>query len=74
MRNEYSILAGNPEGKKPRGTPRRRWEDNIKIDIRERSWEGCGLDSSGSGYGLVAASCENGNEPSCSIKGWEFLD
>jgi hypothetical protein len=34
----------------------------------------CGLDSSGSGYGPVAGCCENGNEPSGSIKGGEFLD
>jgi hypothetical protein len=32
-----------------------------------------GLDSSGSGQGLVAGSCEHGNEPSGSIKGGEFL-
>jgi hypothetical protein len=35
---------------------------------------GCGLDSSGSGYGLVAGSFEDGNEPSGSIKCREFLD
>jgi len=34
----------------------------------------CGLDSSGSGQGLVGDSCEHGNEPSGSIKGGEFLD
>jgi hypothetical protein len=33
-----------------------------------------GLDSSGSGQGQVAGSCEHGNEPSCSIKGGEFID
>jgi hypothetical protein len=32
-RNAYRIL-GNPEGKRPLGRPRRRWEDNIKIDQR----------------------------------------
>jgi hypothetical protein len=35
---------------------------------------GCGLSSSGSGYGPVAGSCEHGNEPLVSIKGGEFLD
>jgi hypothetical protein len=30
-RNAYSILVGNPEGKRPLGRPRRRWEDDIKI-------------------------------------------
>jgi hypothetical protein len=32
---------------------------------------GCGFDSSGSGWGSVASSCEHGNEPSGSIKGGE---
>ena len=35
----YRILVGKPEGKRPLGRPRRRWEDNIKIDIQEA---GCG--------------------------------
>jgi hypothetical protein len=35
-RNAYRILEGKPEGKRPLGTPRRRWEDNIKMDLRER--------------------------------------
>jgi hypothetical protein len=35
MRNTHKIVVGKPEGKKPLKKPRRRWEDNIKIDIRE---------------------------------------
>jgi hypothetical protein len=31
----YSVLVGRPEGKRPLGTPRCRWEDNIKMDLRE---------------------------------------
>jgi hypothetical protein len=31
----YRILGGRPEGKRPPGRPRRKWEDNIKIDVRE---------------------------------------
>jgi hypothetical protein len=31
----YNILVGRPEGRRPLGRPRRRWEDNIKIDLRE---------------------------------------
>jgi hypothetical protein len=31
----YRILIGRPEGKRPLGRPRRRWEDNIKLDLRE---------------------------------------
>jgi hypothetical protein len=33
--NAYRILVGKPEGKRPLGIPRRRWVDNIKIDLRE---------------------------------------
>jgi hypothetical protein len=32
-RNAYMILVGNPEGKRPLGRPRRRWVDNIKMDL-----------------------------------------
>jgi hypothetical protein len=35
-RNAYRILVGKPEGKRPLGRPKRRWEDNIKMDFRER--------------------------------------
>jgi hypothetical protein len=34
-RNAYGILVGKPEGKRPLGRPRRRWENNIKMDLRE---------------------------------------
>ena len=34
-RNAYRVLVGKPERKKPLGRPRRRWEDNIKMDLRE---------------------------------------
>jgi hypothetical protein len=33
-RNAYRILVGKPEGKRPLGRPRRRWFDNIKMDLR----------------------------------------
>jgi hypothetical protein len=39
-RNAYRILVGNPEGKRPLGRPRRRWVDNIKMDLREIGWDG----------------------------------
>jgi hypothetical protein len=39
-RNAYRILVGKPEGKRPLGRPRRRWVDNIKIDLREIDWGG----------------------------------
>jgi hypothetical protein len=34
-RNVYRILVGEPKGKRPLGTPRDTWVDNIKIDLRE---------------------------------------
>jgi len=34
-RGVYRVLVGKPEGMRPLGRPRRRWEDNIKIDLRE---------------------------------------
>jgi hypothetical protein len=34
-RNVYKILVGRPEGKRPLGKPRRRWIDNIKMDLLE---------------------------------------
>jgi hypothetical protein len=49
VRGPYNILVGRPEGRRPLGRPRRRWEDNIKMDLRlNRVW-GCGLDSLGTG-------------------------
>jgi hypothetical protein len=39
-RNTYSILVGKPEGKRPLGRQRRRWVDNIKMDLRERERDG----------------------------------
>jgi hypothetical protein len=34
-RKVYKVLVGKPEGKRPLGRPRRRWEDGIRIDLRE---------------------------------------
>ena len=37
-RGVYRVLVGRPEGKRPLGRHRRRWEDNIKIDLQEVGW------------------------------------
>jgi hypothetical protein len=37
-RGVYRVLVGKPEGKRPLGRPRRRWEDNIKTDFKEVEW------------------------------------
>jgi hypothetical protein len=34
-RGVYRVLVGRPEGKRPLGRPRRRWHDNVKLDLRE---------------------------------------
>jgi hypothetical protein len=49
VRGAYNILVGRREGRRPLGKPRRRWDDNIKMDFREIGFLGCGLDSFGSG-------------------------
>jgi hypothetical protein len=38
-RNAYRILVEKPDGKRPLGRPRRRWADNIKMDLREIEWD-----------------------------------
>jgi hypothetical protein len=62
-RAAYSILVGTPEGRRPLGRPRRRWENNIKMELQELGWGA-----------WTGHSCECSNEPSCSIKRGEFLD
>jgi hypothetical protein len=37
-RNVYRLLVGKPEGKRPLGRPRRRWVNNIRMDIGEVGW------------------------------------
>jgi hypothetical protein len=60
--NSYKILAGKPKTDKPLTRPRRRWENYIKMDIKEVRWEvwtgfkSLSVESSGN-------SCEHGNEP-----------
>jgi hypothetical protein len=37
-RKVYNVLVGKPKGKRPLGRPRHRWEDGIRIDLREIGW------------------------------------
>jgi hypothetical protein len=39
-RNTHRVLVRKPEGKRPLGRPRRRWGDNIKMNLREIEWDG----------------------------------
>jgi hypothetical protein len=59
--NEY-ILVGKPGGKIALGRPRRRWINNIRMDVREVGSEGSGLDASGLGQGPEAGHCGHSNE------------
>ena len=38
-RGVYRVLVGRPDGKSPLGRPKRRWEDNIKMDLQKVGWE-----------------------------------
>jgi hypothetical protein len=62
MRNAFNIFVEKSEGKKPLGRSRRRWEDNVRMDLREIGWE------------VWASCCEHGHEPSGSVKDREFFD
>jgi hypothetical protein len=46
-RGAYRALVRKPEGRRPLGSPRHEWENNIKMDLREVGWGG--MDQSGSG-------------------------
>jgi hypothetical protein len=74
-RGVYRVLVGKPEGKRPLGRARGRWEDNIKADLKE---VGCGgmdwielAQDRDRWRALVSAVI---NKPSGSIKCGEFLD
>jgi hypothetical protein len=74
VRNAYKIVIGTAEGKRPRGRCRRRWEDNIRMDLREIRWEGVDWMHLAQDRGQWRAFMKKGNESSGSVKGGEFLD
>jgi hypothetical protein len=55
----YRVLVGRPKGKRPLRRPKHRWEDNIKMDLRET-----GIDRAN----WIQLACEHGIKPSGSIK------
>jgi hypothetical protein len=67
--NAYRILVGKPEGKTLLGKPRRRWVDNIKMDLREVEWGGVDWID----FAHDRDYHEHGYEPSGSINSWEVL-
>jgi hypothetical protein len=68
-RGVHRVSVGKPEGKRPLGRPRRRWEDNIKRDLQEVGG-GCG---DWMERAQVAGTCEYGNELWGSINAGNFL-
>jgi hypothetical protein len=70
---EDKDVYGTLEGEIQLVRLRRRWEDNIKMDVWEIGLE-FRLDLSGSEQGPVAASCGHGNQPSGSVKSKEFIE
>jgi hypothetical protein len=72
MINADNIVVGKSEGKRQSGRPRSRWEDNIRMDLREIGWEV--VDWIHVTKRPVADSCEHDNEPLGSVKGGKLLD
>jgi hypothetical protein len=52
-RSAYRLLVGNPEGKRPLGRPRRRWVDNVGMDLGEVVWTGLAWLRIGTGGDLL---------------------
>ena len=68
-RNAYRVLVGKPEGKIPLGRPRHRWEDNIKMDLREVGWDpGEWIDLAEDREGTIGEPSKGGNEPPCPLE------
>jgi transposase len=60
----YRVLVGRSEGKRPLGRPRRRWEDNIKLDLRDIGIDGANWIQLAQNRVQWRAFVNNGNEPS----------
>ena len=71
-RGVHRVLVGKPEGKRPRGRPRRRWEDNIETDLREVGEVGdwMVLAQNRNGWRTLVNTVMNFRVPKCG----EFLD
>ncbi|KAJ4446304.1 hypothetical protein ANN_12999 [Periplaneta americana] len=65
-KNAYRVLVGRSEGKRSLGRPRRRWEDNIKMDLRAVGYDD--RDRINLAQGPMAGLCDGGNESPGSLK------
>ena len=66
-RNAFKILTGTPAGKRPLGRPRRRWEDNIRMDLKEIGINTRNVVDSAQERDYFEGPCECGIEPPGSI-------
>jgi hypothetical protein len=73
-RNAYILLVGKPEGKRPLGRPRRRWVDNIRMDLGEVGWGDVDWIGLAQDKEQAESSCELGLEPPGSMKFWETIE
>jgi len=74
LRNLYTIFVEKPEGKRPLGRPRHRWEDNIRIHLREIELEVVDCIHVAHDRDQWRALVNTAMKPSVSIKGGECLD
>jgi len=63
----YDILVGKPEKKKPLGRLKHRWEDNIKMDLKEIGWVNVDWIYLVQDRGQMAGCCAHGNERTGSV-------
>jgi len=70
----YDILAGKPEGKKQLGRSKQRWEDNIKMDLKETGWVSMDWIYLVQDRGQMVGCFERGNGHTGSVVYGEFLD
>ena len=73
MRGVYRILVGKPEGKRSLGINMRRWEDNIKVDLRKWNGGGAGIRLICLNIGTSGGHCKCDNKSSGSINCGEYL-
>jgi hypothetical protein len=76
-RNAYRTLVGKPDEERSLGKPRRRWVDNIKMDLREIGWNGMDwidLAQDRDQWFFPSGFCKHSNEPTDSIKCWEVFE
>jgi hypothetical protein len=72
-RGAYRVLVWRPEVKRPLGRPRRRWEDNIKIDLGEIGIDGEKWIRLAQDRFQWRVFCEHSDEPSGSVRRWDIF-